>query len=85
MGDAADVGEAPDEALGEQEADGEETIFARAAHGDRERVASEADLERLLDRDRVALPERACRAQTRDGALGHAALDHTTDTRTRVP
>ena len=43
-----------DQPLAEQEAHGKLLVVARRAHRDRERLAVDADLQRLLDRDEVA-------------------------------
>ena len=64
---------AVDETLAEQEAEGELLVVAGRAHGDRQRLAVDADLHRLLDGHLVGL---AVALDDGDGASGHQAVEH---------
>ncbi len=67
----AELVAARDDALGDEEAGREFDVVARGAHRDRERQSADADLERLLDRERVG----AAHGFGADRELGHGAPD----------
>src|SRR5439155_26694961 len=72
VGAAGDVRHRPDEAVAPEEAEREPLVLAGGSHGDREGVAVEPDLERLLDDDPIDAAGGG-RAHPLDRPLGDAA------------
>ena len=58
------------EPLADREAERQLLVVPGRAHGHRDRLAVDPDLERLLDRDEVALPRRGRMADDLDGRGG---------------
>jgi hypothetical protein len=64
-----------DQRLARQEADGQLLVLAGRAHGDRDRRAVHADLQRFLDRDLVALTRARPGGDTFDPRERHVRVD----------